>query len=241
MIKKAALLAAGDGTRLLTISPFKPIVPVNGIPLLELTLKNLQFNQFNKISLIFNENEKAMDLTLLPSLKTLNIDYFFKATISSMHSLFEVSQKLEIKTGEHFFVSMIDSILRPKEAQEFHKFCTSLNFDESAIIVTSFIEDEKPLTLKADQNGYITEFQCAIDDDVLITSGVYYFSSDVLPLLDEMILAGQTKMRNFLTELVKRNHKIKIFKIAKTLDVDRPEDIVSAEKYLLENDYDFKS
>jgi hypothetical protein len=36
-------------------------------------------------------------------------------------------------------------------------------------------------------------------------------------------------------------YKKHFFKIAKTLDVDRPEDIVSAEKYLLENDYDFKS
>ena len=233
-MKKAGILAAGDGTRLKAISPFKPITKVLNTPLLELTLQNLHFKNFEKIALIFNDDELAMDLTLLPSLTNLNINYFFKSTPSSMHSLFEISQKLNLNAGEHFFVSMVDSIIKPIDAKNFHQFCHTLKSDESGLIVTSFIEDEKPLTLKINSKDYITEFQCPIEPGTLITSGVYYLSSDVLPLLTDMIADGHTKMRNFLTELVKKGHKIKVFKINKTLDIDRPEDITSAEEFLRE-------
>ncbi|MGZ3789359.1 MAG: sugar phosphate nucleotidyltransferase [Bacteriovorax sp.] len=240
-MSKAAILAAGEGSRLKTVERFKPIVKIYGMPLLELTLKNLQFKNFKTICVIFNEEEKEMDLSLVPRLKQLNADYFFKSTPSSMHSLFHVSQKLNLTPGEHFFVSMVDSIVSPIDAQNFHQFCLSLNTDESAILVTSFVEDEKPLTLKISGDGFVSEFQCPISNDgnVFITSGVYYFSESVLPLLSEMITNGQTKMRTFLKVLVERNHKIKVYHVNKTLDIDRPEDILSAEEFLKERAHEF--
>ncbi len=233
-MKKAIILAAGEGTRLKSISPFKPIVKIYESPLLELTYQNLHFKDFNLVKIIFNEDELKMDISLLPSLKSHNTSYFFKNTSSSMHSLFEASNKLNLKSGEHFFVSMVDSIVKPHDAKKFHEFCKTIKDDESAILVTSFIEDEKPLTLKINNHGYISEFQCPIEKDVHITSGVYYFSDSVIPLLSEMINNGQTKMRNFLSELVKNKHKIKAFHVEKTLDIDRPEDIKTAESFLKE-------
>lgn len=234
IMKKAGILAAGNGTRLKAISPYKPIVKINGTTLLELTLNNLCFNKFDQIEIIFNEEEKNMDLTEFPSLKTEKIKHFHKTTISSMHSLYEISLRLNLKVGEHFFVSMVDSIVSPIDAENFHFFCKNIKSDESAILTTSFVEDEKPLTLMANSEGYVTEFQVPIDNEVMITSGVYYFSEQILPILYEMIENNQTKMRNFLTELVKRNQKIKVYKVNKTLDIDRPEDIKSAEHFLKE-------
>lgn len=233
-MKKAAILAAGEGSRLKTIAPFKPIVKINNMPLLELTFKNLNFQDFNQVNIIFNEEEKAMDLITLPCLRAENTKYFFKSTPSSMHSLYEVALRLNLEKGEHFFISMVDSIVPPTEAKKFYEFCLTIKENESALLVTSFIEDEKPLTLKLNNQGYVEEFECPIAKDVLITSGVYYFSEKVIPLLLEMITNGQTKMRNFLAELVKHNHCIKVYQVKKTLDIDRPEDIKSAEAFLKE-------
>lgn len=234
-MKKAAILAAGEGSRLKSITSFKPIVKINGTPLLELTLRNLHFQNFKKISIIFNEDEKEMDFSLLPALVSSKINYFFKTTPSSMHSLYEVTKKLELKKGEHLFVSMVDSIVQPNDALAFQQFCCNIDKDESALLVTSFIEDEKPLTLKTNLHGFITEFQCPVIEGTLITSGVYYFSENIVPVLNEMIEMGQTKMRNLLTELIKRGHKIKVYEVKKTLDIDRPEDIESAGVFLKES------
>lgn len=235
-MKKAAILAAGEGSRMKEIDSFKSIVKINGTPLLELTLKNLFCHDFNQICIIFNEAHQGLDLSSLPSLKKKEIDYFFKSTPSSMHSLYEVGLRLELEANknEHFFVSMVDSIVFPRDARHFHQFCQTIKDDESAIMATTYIEDEKPLTLKMNQEGTITEFQCVVSEGVLVTSGVYYFSSQVLPLLAKMISEGHSKMRNFLTELVHQHHTIKVYQVAKTLDIDRPEDIQSAQCFLKE-------
>lgn len=233
-MNKAAILAAGDGTRLREISRYKPIVKIYNSTLLELTLKNMHFKNFEEVIIIFNEDQVKMNINHVPNIFAKNISYFFKSTISSMHSLQEVCTRLNLKAGEHVFVSMIDSIIRPADARDFHAFCENLNEDESAIIATSFIEDENPLTLKISKDGYVIEFQCPISEDVFVTSGIYYFSEKIRPVLIEMVEAGHTKMRNFLLELVKQNHKIKVFKVAKTLDIDRPQDIKDAEDFLRE-------
>ena len=236
-MKKAGILAAGKGTRLQSINAFKPIVKINGTPLLELTFKNLALDQFQKIAIIFNDDEKNMNLSLLPTIHETNINYFFKTTESSMHSLYEVLKKLEPKTGEHVFISMVDSIVLPKDAKNFHHFCENIKESESAILVTNFIDDENPLTLKINEQFYITDFQCPFDEEVLITSVVYYFSENIMPLLEQMINEGHTKMRNFLAELIKRNYKIKAFVSPKTLDIDHPKDISVAELFLKENQH----
>jgi choline kinase len=233
-MKKAAILAAGEGSRIKSMALFKPIVKINGTALLELTYQNLNFKKFHTVSIIFNDDQKEMDLTLLPSLLNPSVKHFFKSTPSSMHSLLEVTYQLDLKKGEHLFVSMVDSIVLPSDAFKFHQFCSGLKSDESAILITSHIEDEKPLTLKLNAQGFISEFQCPLGDDVLITSGVYCFSENIFSLLREMVEAGHCKMRTFLTELVKRNYKLKGFELKKTLDIDRPEDIPSAEMFLTE-------
>ena len=232
MIKKAAILAAGEGARLKSIIRFKPIVKINGRPLLEIMLSNLAQIKVHETCVIFNEDEKEMDLAELPSLHLPNINYFFKTTSSSLHSLLEVNLKLKISEQEHYLISMVDSIILPGEICEFYHFCQSLKADESAIIATNFIDDESPLTLEINEQDYITEFQSPVTEATLITSGFYCFSGNLTHLLEELILANKSKMRNFLAEAIKRGFKIKVFKSKKTLDVDRPEDIETAANFL---------
>lgn len=231
-MKKAAILAAGEGSRLKSVTNFKPLANINGTPLLELTLQNLHFHDFSSTHIIFNREEKSMDMKRLPSLMQRHIHYFFKTTPSSMHSLYEVAKKLKLMPDEHFFVSMVDSIVQPEDSRKFLQFCSTLPVDQSAILVTRYIEDEKPLTVRANGAGFVESFQVPVDENTLVTSGVYYFSSNVVSVLEELIREGQSKMRNFLSALIEKNYKIKIFEVQKTLDIDRPEDILSANEFL---------
>lgn len=231
-MKYSAILAAGEGSRLRELKTFKPIVKINGTPLIKLTLTNLQFDTFQNICIIFHEDQQQMDLASLQSVNKASLDIFFKTTKSSMHSLYEIMERIKLTKSEHLFVSMVDSIVKPKDAKNFIQFCHSIKPLESAIMVTSFVDDEKPLTVKANKLGLITEFQCPLEDGVLITSGVYYFSENVRDILKNLIEGGHFKMRNFLTELVKRKHPIHVFVVDKSLDIDRVEDIKNAELFL---------
>lgn len=232
---KAGILAAGSGTRLKSISDFKPITKIYGTTLIDLTYLNLQFEYFHTVKIIFNDEQIKMDKSIIKCLKNSNTTYFHKTTKSSMHSLLEISNQLDLKKQEHFYISMVDSIVKKEDAKSFIDFCNKLNNDESAILVTEYIDDESPLTLKVNTLGEITAFQCDLADDVLITSGVYCFSEGTIILLKKMVLEGHTKMRNFLSQLLEENYKIKVFKVKKTLDIDRPEDIKNAELFLSES------
>lgn len=229
---KAAILAAGDGSRLQDISPYKPLVMVAGKPLLERAMACLPPSDFEKILVIFNDDEREMDFSRLPSLQAARVSHFFKSTPSSMHSLYEVMTRAQLKPGQHLFVTMVDSIIRQQDFFRYVAHCRMLPAARSSVLITSYVEDEKPLTVSLHEDGRVKAFQVPLADGVPITSGVYCFSAAAFPVLKECIARGEQKMRNFLKSLVMQGHVINTFRVDKTLDVDRPEDIKSAEDFL---------
>ena len=234
---KIGILAAGKGSRLKDIASYKPLVPVAGVPLLERTMAALSkafANSGSKedIVIIFNEDELQMDFSLLPSLQPENVRYFFKSTPSSMHSLYEVMKRAEVKPGQHLFVTMVDSIICPDDFRAYVETCEKLPAGHSSVLITSFVEDEKPLTVGLGKDGTVEAFQVVMETGVPVTSGVYCFSAEVWPHLADCVARGEMKMRNFLKSLVDHGHIITTFQVDKTLDVDRPEDIKAAEDFL---------
>ncbi len=229
---KAGILAAGEGSRLQSLSLCKPLVKVGGKPLFERTINYLPATGHDNITVIFNEDERDMDFALLPALKRSNVSHFFKSTPSSMHSLYEVMGRADLKTGEHILIMMVDSIIRQEDFEAYMACCKGLRADQSSVLITPYVEDEKPLTVALDSAGRVKAFQVPEGPDVPITSGVYCFSAEALPYLGACVARGDKKMRNFLKYLVEQGHEIMTFMVDKTLDVDRPEDIASAEEFL---------
>lgn len=208
------------------------MVGVGGKVLLEHSLTQLSPLGFERFHIIFNDKERAMTLDEAPSVHSSKVSYFFKSTASSLHSLYEVSLRINLAGETHYFISMIDSIVRSVDLQAFAKFCHNLAPDQSAILTTRFIEDEKPLTVAVNKTNQVAAFQVPLGQDSIVTSGVYCLSNQALRELQTCVQAGVSKMRNFLTYLVLHGHCIKAFTVDQTLDIDRPEDIRSAEKFL---------
>lgn len=226
------ILAAGEGSRLQAVAPFKPLIKVGGVPLIERTLKMVGEASPERIMIIFNELEKSIDFSTLPMTQKSNTDYFFQTTPSSLHSLYEVMKRSNVSEDDHIIFSMVDSILKQDDFNNFYKYCSQLARGEHAVLTTTFIEDEKPLTLQLGEGDKIEAFQTPLEESTLITSGMYCFSGQALYLMKKCVDDGVMKMRNFLTLLVTEGETVRSFEIEKSLDIDRPEDIKSAEKFL---------
>jgi len=231
-MKIAIILAAGEGERLQSLNPFKPMIKVGEKVLLEHTLTQLLPLKFEQIHIIFNDKERVMPLDQAPNVHSSKVQYFFKSTASSLHSLYEVSKKLALKEQGHYFISMIDSIVSPHDLAAFASFCRDLKENQSAILTTRFVEDEKPLTVQTNLKGEVTAFQIPLQARNIVTSGVYCLDCQAMQELQNCVQSGVSKMRNFLTYLVEHGHIIKAFTVDKTLDIDRPQDIKSAEEFL---------
>ena len=139
---------------------------------------------------------------------------------------------------------MVDTVLKKEDLQSFLKFCSREHQGKTQLLVTPFVEDEKPLVVKVDGNrnekqSEIVQIGGTFEAGDVVTSGMYCFSPLVFDLFkgqskdqENQDLKNMNKMRNFLNFLLQNGFKMSSFRVEKTIDIDHPEDIKTAENFL---------
>ncbi len=221
-LNRAGILGAGLGSRLKTTAGAKPLAPLQcGQTLLEILLGHFRQNGLGEIVCALRAEQINPDLRrLLPGAPGLS--YIFVDTESSLHTLAELVRKLGAARGPVVF-SMADTVILPQDFTAFAQFCGSLPAGESAVLVTPFVDDEKPLWADIDETGRITRF--GDEKGRFVTSGIYFLSSAAMGLALTEVSRGTRKMRNFLSKLVDSGETVKSFVVSKTIDVDHPSDL----------------
>jgi NDP-sugar pyrophosphorylase family protein len=67
-----------------------------------------------------------------------------------------------------------------------------------------------------------------------VTAGFYYFKPDIFALIDDARVKGLRALRQFLVLLTESDFSLYGIPVLKTIDVDYPEDIKRAERFLRE-------
>jgi NDP-sugar pyrophosphorylase family protein len=226
---RAGILGAGLGSRLRSRGAAKPLVEVGGQSLLSHLVSGLRANDIPEIYCALREELlSAEDRSRLPA--TPRLEYIFVNTESSLHTLGALVEAMGTKEGPVLF-SMADTVLKKSDLQAFASFCRGLKASECAVLITPFVQDEKPLWVHLDSKGNAIKFSS--DPAQYITSGMYYLSPQAMEIAQELILSGAQKMRNYLAALAQRNISIKTFVVTKTIDVDHPSDLDEAADFLL--------
>ena len=228
---KFAIISAGEGSRLAQegVSYPKPLVPLNGTPIIERLIKIFSSHNAESISIIINSQQPAT-LSLLQKLKEeypLNI--VVKDTPSSMHSLYELRELLK---GGKFCLTTVDTIFREDEFGDYIKAFEASDND-GLMAVTEYIDDEKPLYVGTDANMSITGFYDEPHSDSRhISAGIYGLRENALDVLERCIEEGQSRMRNFQRRLIADGLKLKACSFEKVIDIDHASDIEKAEELL---------
>lgn len=227
-----AIIAAGEGSRLVQegVKYPKPLVRLNGVPMIKRLIDIFMRNNPTSLSIIVNEQmtevrEYLESLTLPVPLRLV-----VKSTPSSMHSFWEVSRAFE--EGK-FCLTTVDTIFRE---DEFARYIEAFEADDSAdgyMAVTSFIDDEKPLYIDVDASMDITAFRDAPFDGVrYISGGVYGLTAPALKVLAECMDRGVSRMRNYQRALVDAGLRLKAWPFDKIVDVDHAGDIATARAFI---------
>ena len=145
---KFAIIAAGEGSRLANegVATPKPLVCINGEPMIDRLIRIFIANNASSISMIVNsemsevyEHVSKLDLSV-------PLHIIQKNTPSSMHSFYELSHTL----GEdHFCLTTVDTIFREEEFEQYINAFQRSHAD-GLFAVTSYIDDEKPLYVEID-------------------------------------------------------------------------------------------
>lgn len=228
---KFAIIAAGEGSRLANegITTPKPLIKLQGVPLIERLVRLFERHNATSISIIINE-QQPQTLAFLQNIKTkcpLNI--VVKSTPSSMHSLHALSGHLQ---GEKFCLTTVDTLFHEKEFTEYIDALDKCEAD-GVMAVTDFIDDEKPLYIATNEKLDITAFcNSPTPKTKYISGGVYGLPPEALDILDRCLEQGVERMRNFQRILVESGMHLKAHPFTKIIDIDHAEDIAKAEEFL---------
>jgi len=226
---KAGIIAAGDGSRLKSegIMIPKPLVQVDGVPLIERLLRSFIRCGISEVACIVNEyslevKQFVEDLTL-----NIPVQFVVKTTPSSMHSMFALAPYLH---DSKFLLSAVDSIFDEKEFGSYLHHAQKRTAD-GVVAVTNFIDDENPLYVQLDASYRIQGFSKS-DRNTWITGGLYVFSPNIFNEVDTVLQRGIERLRNYLGHLVTTGYVLEGYAFSKIVDVDHIQDIRTAESLL---------
>lgn len=229
-----AIIAAGQGSRLVQegVQKPKPLVELNGEPMIARLIRIFAENNAESISVIVNEEMtevKALLDTLNPGCE-LNV--VVKTTPSSMHSFYELSRVM--KPGK-FCLTTVDTVFKEKDFASYVRAFDEDTDNDGMMAVTPFIDDEKPLFVETDEQNSIKAFLDEHADGVkYVSGGVYALNEKAVRVLEECMANGMSRMRNFQRGLIAAGLKLKAYPIEKIVDVDHANDIETAVRFISE-------
>lgn len=238
---KYGIIAAGEGSRLAAegVKAPKPLVKVNGQPLIDRLLGVFMRHDAQQIAVICNDLHpevcahlrqlqcEGLDGTPLP------LQIVVKTTPSSMHSFHELSRVLG---GGMFCVTTVDTIFREADFGEYIRTfqCKAAEGCDGVMGVTDYIDDEKPLYVDTDDSLQITAFLDQCSQPKYISGGIYGLTTPALQVLQRCMERGESRMRNFQRALIADGLHLQAHPFSKVLDIDHATDIAKAEAFLQE-------
>ena len=216
-----AIIAAGEGSRLVQegVAVPKPLVDLDGRPMIRRLIDIFASYKPETLSIIVNEQMTAVREYIEEIAPTLPfpLRLTVKSTPSSMHSFYEVSRGF---SEGKFILTTVDTIFNDDSA-------------DGCFGVTDFIDDEKPLYVDTDAEGFITAFRDAPNGhDRYISGGIYGLTAPALDILADCMERGVSRMRNYQRALIDAGMHLRAFPFPKIVDVDHAGDIETARAFI---------
>lgn len=230
------IIAAGEGSRLAQegVEKPKPLVSLNGTPMIERLINIFTDCGAESVSVIVNEQmtEVRAFLEQLKEKSAVPLNIVVKSTPSSMHSFYELSRLMRGKG--RFILTTVDTIFRPEDFRRYvDAFGQADASTDGCMAVTSFVDDEKPLYVATDSGMDILAFLDEPNPQIrYVSGGIYGLSEPAIDVLEDCIAQGVSRMRNYQRSLVASGLRLKAYDMGKIIDVDHAADIATAERFL---------
>jgi NDP-sugar pyrophosphorylase family protein len=230
-----AIIAAGEGSRLKTegVTVSKPLVQLQGIPMIERIIGMAVRNGADKFCCIINEDSTDLREYFISREFDIPVKIIVKSTPSSMHSLFALAPLLK---DDPFCLMTADAVFREAEFQKYLVYASGNTKSDGVLAVTEFIDDEKPLYVQMNEHNQILKFEDQKAGLKWATGGIYYFSPRVFDVMDGALGRRMNRLRNFLRYLLECGYALHGFPFSKIVDVDHVGDIAVAERFLEEQE-----
>jgi NDP-sugar pyrophosphorylase family protein len=232
---RAGILAAGRGERLRKGNPdLKPLIKVGGETLIERVLRSMAEAGATEVVVIINEEFDAVRDHVIKTEWPFALRWIVETTPSSMHSFLRLIETLAADgNAGPFLLSTVDTVAGP---QTYAHFIVEARRNEQASVtlaLTSPGDDEKPLLVRtAPGDSRVTAIGEAAAPSEYATAGVYAVRPIILREAEAARREGIDALRTFLGRLLERGYPLAGIPIPRSIDVDHPADIETAEAFL---------
>jgi NDP-sugar pyrophosphorylase family protein len=230
---KIGILAAGKGERLRAqgVSIPKPLVPVCGVPLIARILDAVCRLRVDEVVCVVNPESQPVIRYCQEHDWGIPLTLVRKCTAHSLESLLTLQPYLE---AEPFLLFTTDAVFSPRVLPTLLKHVAQTPQADGLLVVTPFVDDEKPLWAELDSRSRIVRLGDHARFGGLVTAGIYYFAPTVYHEADAARHRGFAALRQFLGHLLDCGYRFYGHTVTKVIDVDRPADIATAEAFLAE-------
>ena len=227
------ILAGGEGSRLTTegVGVPKPLVELRGQPLVLGLLETLAGLGCETLTCMVRADFAAV-FSLLQryefgrpfSLQACN-------TPSSLHTL--VAGLAAVPEGP-VFCTMVDTVMAGRDWQRVYEGTgRALTEGATAVLaVTPFVDDESPVYVSRDQNGFVRVLGDHLLEPPCVTGGVYGLSAVARQAAKDALGRGVVRMRGFLKALVADGARIATVTVPRIIDIDHEADLRLANAWL---------
>ena len=228
---KAGLIAAGLGERLREagITLPKPLVAIEGKPLIDHVLDAVAAAGISEVACIFNETADPVAAHCQARRGAPQLRVLRRTTPSSMESLFALAPYLQDSPS---LVLTVDAIFAPSVLRAFLVAAAEHVDADAVLAVTNFIDDEKPLRVDLAADGRVIRLGTDAASDAPVTAGFYTLAPRVFAEIAAARAQQLSALRHYFGHLLGRGYAMYGVAVGKTIDVDRPEYIAKAEAFV---------
>jgi NDP-sugar pyrophosphorylase family protein len=229
-VLRAGILAAGRGERLRRgSSELKPLVRVGGETLIERILKAMADAGAKEIVAIINADSEAVRDHVAKTKWPFALSWIVESTPSSMHSFLRIIEFLAADNNEGpFLLSTVDTVAAPGVYADFIDRARA-NPAAITLALTSPGDDEKPLLVRLHEGRSRV---AAFGEGDWATAGIYAVRPVILREAESARRDGIDALRKFLGRLLDHGYELEGIPIPRSIDVDHPADIHTAEDFL---------
>jgi NDP-sugar pyrophosphorylase family protein len=230
-IIQGGIIAAGHGTRLRAdgYRVSKPMVPVAGRPLIDLTLDRFRAAGIRRLTIILNDSSDDCRQRLLDYAGDFDLDMIVRTTPSSYASFQIVASRL---VGAPAVITTVDAVMPVKDFCAFVQSAADLSDNAVALGLTDHVDDENPLWATLDgTDGRIRRLGGTHGTHV--TAGLYWLPAQ-RPTEPTTSFA---RLRDYLGWLVAERQPVRGIVLPYVFDIDRARDIAAAEAAEFEREH----
>src|SRR5215470_6525025 len=219
---RGGIIAAGHGTRLRAdgYRVSKPMVPVAGRPLIDLTLDRFRAVGIRRLSIIINDTSDDCRDWLRDHAGDFDLDLIVRTTPSSYASFRIVADRL---LGAPAVITTVDAVMPVSDFCAFVESAIDLADNAVALGLTDHVDDENPLWATLDADGHIR--QLGGTHGTHVTAGLYWLPAQ-RPAPPTTSFA---RLRDYLGWLVAERQPVCGIVLPCVFDIDRARDIAAAE------------